>query len=187
MTNRLEIDACEMSSSEYVSRFAAKKLPFVALPVFVSRVFRHGFIVVNRRFVSTPKDLAGKRIGVLAEFHQIDRGRIDREMDDHAATATAGKERLEDVAMVFAGYRKVQEANLTFVKQAAVGIIGCDDDEFLAIKGKVPLDQRQGAFADRTEADHDDWAVKAGEQNRVFHSLSKVNWIKYAPSSGRRG
>jgi len=49
MTGRLEFDVCEMSSSEYISRFAAKKLPFVALPVFASRVFRHGFIVVNRR------------------------------------------------------------------------------------------------------------------------------------------
>jgi 4,5-dihydroxyphthalate decarboxylase len=64
MSNRLEFDACEMSSSEYVSRFAAKKLPFVALPVFPSRVFRHGFIVINRKFVKSAKDLEGKRIGV---------------------------------------------------------------------------------------------------------------------------
>ena len=64
MSNRLEFDACEMSSSEFVSRYAAKKLPFVALPVFASRVFRHGFIVVNRKFVASVKDLAGKRIGV---------------------------------------------------------------------------------------------------------------------------
>ena len=64
MSNRLEFDACEMSSSEYVSRFAADKLPFVALPVFASRVFRHGFIVVNRKFITAAKDLAGKRIGV---------------------------------------------------------------------------------------------------------------------------
>ena len=64
MTGRLEFDACEMSSSEYISRFAAEKLPFVALPVFASRVFRHGFIVVNRRRVSAAKELAGKRIGV---------------------------------------------------------------------------------------------------------------------------
>jgi 4,5-dihydroxyphthalate decarboxylase len=53
-----------MSSSEFVSRFAAKKLPFVALPVFASRVFRHGFIVVNRKFVKSAQDLVGKRIGV---------------------------------------------------------------------------------------------------------------------------
>ena len=64
MSNRLEFDACEMSSSEYVSRFAAKKLPFTALPVFPSRVFRHGFIVINRKFVKSAKDLEGKRIGV---------------------------------------------------------------------------------------------------------------------------
>jgi len=64
MSNNLEFDACEMSSSEFVSRYAAKKLPFVALPVFASRVFRHGFIVVNRKFITSPKELAGKRIGV---------------------------------------------------------------------------------------------------------------------------
>jgi 4,5-dihydroxyphthalate decarboxylase len=64
MSNRLEFGACEMSSSEFVTRYAAKKLPFVALPVFASRVFRHGFIVVNRNFVKSAKDLAGKRIGV---------------------------------------------------------------------------------------------------------------------------
>jgi 4,5-dihydroxyphthalate decarboxylase len=64
MCNRLEFDSCEMSSSEFISRFAAKKLPFVALPVFASRAFRHGFVVVNRKFVSSAKQLAGKRIGV---------------------------------------------------------------------------------------------------------------------------
>jgi len=64
MSNRLEFDACEMSSSEFVSRYAAKKLPFVAIPVFASRVFRHGFIVVNRNFVKAAADFAGKRIGV---------------------------------------------------------------------------------------------------------------------------
>lgn len=64
MSNRLEFDACEMSSSELISRFAANKLPFVAIPVFASRVFRHGFITVNRNHVKKPKDLEGKRVGV---------------------------------------------------------------------------------------------------------------------------
>src|SRR5271163_4224172 len=53
MNNRQEFGACEMSSSEFISRFAANRLPYVALPVFASRVFRHGFIVVNRNFVRT--------------------------------------------------------------------------------------------------------------------------------------
>src|SRR5271168_1359668 len=64
MSGRQEFDACEMSSSEFISRYAAGKLPYVALPVFASRVFRHGFIVINRRFVKSAADLAGKKIGV---------------------------------------------------------------------------------------------------------------------------
>ena len=60
-----EFDVSELSSSEYISRFDAGRCPFVALPVFPSRVFRHGFIFVNRTTgIRTAKDLAGKRIGV---------------------------------------------------------------------------------------------------------------------------
>jgi 4,5-dihydroxyphthalate decarboxylase len=64
MGKNLEFDACEMSSSELISRHAAGRTEMVALPVFPSRVFRHGFITVNRKAVKTPKDLEGKRIGV---------------------------------------------------------------------------------------------------------------------------
>jgi 4,5-dihydroxyphthalate decarboxylase len=64
MGRNLEFDACEMSSSEVISRLAAGRDEMVALPVFPSRVFRHGFITVNRKAVKTPKDLEGKRIGV---------------------------------------------------------------------------------------------------------------------------
>jgi 4,5-dihydroxyphthalate decarboxylase len=56
--------ASEFSSSEYISRFVAGQCPFVAIPVFASRVFRHSFIFVNRKQVTSAKDLAGKRIGV---------------------------------------------------------------------------------------------------------------------------
>jgi 4,5-dihydroxyphthalate decarboxylase len=64
MSGALEFDASEMSSSEFIARFAAGDCPFVALPVFPSRVFRHGYIAVNRKVVRTSADLAGKRIGV---------------------------------------------------------------------------------------------------------------------------
>lgn len=65
MAGGLEFDVAEMSSSEFVGQQAAGKSPFVALPVFASRVFRHGFVTVNRaKGINTPKDLAGKRIGV---------------------------------------------------------------------------------------------------------------------------
>jgi len=64
MVAGLEFDASEMSASEYVTRFAAGQCPFVAIPVFVSRMFRHGFIAVDTRVIKSPKDLEGKRIGV---------------------------------------------------------------------------------------------------------------------------
>jgi 4,5-dihydroxyphthalate decarboxylase len=64
MSGAQEFDASEMSSSEFVARFAAGDCPFVALPVFPFRVFRHGHIAIDRRTIAAPKDLAGKRIGV---------------------------------------------------------------------------------------------------------------------------
>jgi 4,5-dihydroxyphthalate decarboxylase len=64
MGKNLEFDACEMSSSEVFSRLSSGRNEMVALPVFPSRVFRHGFITVNRKAVKSPKDLEGKRIGV---------------------------------------------------------------------------------------------------------------------------
>lgn len=65
MAGGLEFDVAEMSSSEFISRKSADKCPFVAIPVFPSRVFRHGFIAINRRSgIRTPKDLEGKRVGV---------------------------------------------------------------------------------------------------------------------------
>ena len=65
MAGGLEFDVAEMSSSEFISRKSAGKCPFVAIPVFPSRAFRHGFIAVNRGSgIRTPSDLEGKRIGV---------------------------------------------------------------------------------------------------------------------------
>jgi len=65
MGGRQEFDLAEFSSSEFISLTARGKCPFVALPVFPSRVFRHSFIFVNRRSgIRTPKDLEHKRVGV---------------------------------------------------------------------------------------------------------------------------
>jgi len=65
MAGGLEFDAAELSCSEFISRMSAGKCPFVAIPVFPSRVFRHGFIAVNSAGgIRTPKDLEGRRIGV---------------------------------------------------------------------------------------------------------------------------
>jgi len=60
-----EFDVSEFSSSEFISRLARGNCPFVALPVFPARVFRHGYIYINRKAgIQTPKDLEGRRVGV---------------------------------------------------------------------------------------------------------------------------
>jgi 4,5-dihydroxyphthalate decarboxylase len=65
MSGGLEFDASEMSSSETFQRHSNGNSPFVALPVFPSRVFRHGHISINRKSgIKSPKDLEGKRVGV---------------------------------------------------------------------------------------------------------------------------
>ena len=65
MSGGQEFDVAEYSSSEFVQRFANKQCPFVAIPVFPSRAFRHGFIAINKKSgISKPKDLEGKRVGV---------------------------------------------------------------------------------------------------------------------------
>jgi len=60
-----EFDIAEMSLTHCFVLAAQGSANFVALPVFPSRMFRHGFIFVNAKAgIHTPKDLEGKRIGV---------------------------------------------------------------------------------------------------------------------------
>ncbi len=60
-----EFDCAELSASEFIRDYDAGDKTFVALPFFPSRAFRHAFIFINRNSgVKSPKDLAGKRVGV---------------------------------------------------------------------------------------------------------------------------
>jgi 4,5-dihydroxyphthalate decarboxylase len=65
MVGGLEFDASELSASEFISLMGHGDSPFVAIPVFPSRAFRHGYIFVNQRSgIRTPKDLEGRRVGL---------------------------------------------------------------------------------------------------------------------------
>src|SRR5499433_1044929 len=65
MVGRREFDLAELSSSEFISLMGRGDCPFVALPVFPSRIFRHGYIFVNTRAgIRAPKDLEGRRVGL---------------------------------------------------------------------------------------------------------------------------
>ncbi len=65
MTFNQEFDASEMSFSTYIARVARNESPFIAIPVFPSRMFRHSAIYVNKKAgIKEPKDLIGKKVGV---------------------------------------------------------------------------------------------------------------------------
>jgi 4,5-dihydroxyphthalate decarboxylase len=60
-----EFDCSEMSLSSYVASLQADKPPFVAIPVFPSRYFRHSCIFVSAKSgIRKPEELKGRRIGV---------------------------------------------------------------------------------------------------------------------------
>ncbi len=67
MVNYREFDVAEMSLSTYVMTLGddPEDSPFVALPVFPSRAFRHSGIYVNPdRGIEGPGDLVGRLVGV---------------------------------------------------------------------------------------------------------------------------
>jgi 4,5-dihydroxyphthalate decarboxylase len=57
-----EFDVCELSLGSYASLVARGKSPFVAIPVMLSKIFRHSCIYV-RDGIAGPEDLKGKRVG----------------------------------------------------------------------------------------------------------------------------
>jgi 4,5-dihydroxyphthalate decarboxylase len=59
-----DFDITELSMSSYSVKTAAGICPYVAVPVFPSRAFRHTSIYVRTDRIKSPEDLKGKRIGV---------------------------------------------------------------------------------------------------------------------------
>ena len=59
-----EFDISELSFSSYAVKTAKGDCPYVAVPVFLSRAFRHTSIYVRKDRVRRPEDLKGKRIGL---------------------------------------------------------------------------------------------------------------------------
>ncbi|MBI3988349.1 MAG: ABC transporter substrate-binding protein [candidate division NC10 bacterium] len=87
-----EFDASEMTLATYTMLQAKGEAPYIAIPVFLARVFPHGGIFVNTKSgIEKPKDLEGKRVasgqyqmsiavwarGILKQDYGVDLKAID--------------------------------------------------------------------------------------------------------------
>ncbi|HEY2790717.1 MAG TPA: hypothetical protein VGJ28_00065 [Micromonosporaceae bacterium] len=92
MIRHREFEVAEMSLSSYAVSLHAEEPPFVALPVFTSRMFRHGCVFVNAEAgITEPADLAGHSVGspeyqltacvwsrgILADYHDLPVDAVD--------------------------------------------------------------------------------------------------------------
>lgn len=83
-----DFDVCELSLSSFAIKAATGDCPYVGVPAFVSRTFRHTSIYVRRDRIKTPADLKNRRIGV-AEY-QLTANVWARALlaDDHGVAAS---------------------------------------------------------------------------------------------------
>src|SRR5215213_10175244 len=69
MTQFLEFDASEMSGTAYIIERSRPNPRYTAIPVFLSRMFRHNGIYVNARAsITRPEELRGRKVG-LGEYN----------------------------------------------------------------------------------------------------------------------
>jgi len=59
-----EFDICELSLSSLTVKTAQGECPYVGVPAFVSRAFRHNAIYVRTDRIKGPEDLKGRKVGL---------------------------------------------------------------------------------------------------------------------------
>jgi len=66
---KLEFDVSELGFTYYLRSLEAPNPPFIAIPVFPNRLFRHGAIFVNRASgIASPRDLVGRPVGEMHRY-----------------------------------------------------------------------------------------------------------------------
>jgi hypothetical protein len=69
MVRRREFDVSELGLTFYLRTLDLDDPPFIAIPVFPNRFFRHSSVFVNKASgIEKPADLAGKRVGELNTY-----------------------------------------------------------------------------------------------------------------------
>ncbi|NKY47263.1 4,5-dihydroxyphthalate decarboxylase [Nocardia cerradoensis] len=71
MVHDREFDVAELGLTVYLRTLDSEESPFVAIPAFPARIFRHSAIFVNTASgISRPEDLAGKTVGEFGMYGQ---------------------------------------------------------------------------------------------------------------------
>src|SRR6201987_2652216 len=60
----VDFDICELSLSSFTVKTALGDFPYVGIPAFVSKAFRHTAIYVRTDRIKEPRDLKGRKVGV---------------------------------------------------------------------------------------------------------------------------
>ena len=111
---------------------------------------------------------------LAAQLHDVERRGVDRQVDAEALPVALAEQRREQRSIVVGGDVLTQVAHTELVEQRPVTVVGVDDGESLTVEVDVAVEQRQGAAADRAEADHDhgpgDACERAGGNGRGGHA-----------------
>jgi 4,5-dihydroxyphthalate decarboxylase len=59
-----DFDICECSLSSFTVKTAEGSNPYIGVPAFVSRMFRHTSMFVRTDRIQKPEDLKGKKVGL---------------------------------------------------------------------------------------------------------------------------
>ena len=112
-----------------------------------------------------------ERADLAAEAHDVERGRVDRQVDAEALARACLEALAEHLPIIVPGEAELHELDAALVEQAAVRVVRVDDDEAVLVELEMALDQRQGSLADRAETDHHDRAFDAPVERPVRHGV----------------
>src|SRR6185437_2002484 len=122
-------------------------------------------------------------IQLAAKLDDVDRGRIDRDVDAEALAAAGGEERRQNFAVVVLGESLLHELDAALVQEKLVLVRRIDDDEAGLVVFEMPLDERKRAAANGAEADHYDRACDGCMYRPIGHDRSL---LRCAAKSDRR-
>ncbi len=118
-----DFDICELSMSSYSVKTADGTSPYIAVPVFPSRAFRHTSVYVRTDRIRSPADLKGKRIG-LPEYQLTANVWVRLFLEEDYGV------RPSDVTWVRGGYEdrgRVEKISLNLPPDVRVESVGPDD------------------------------------------------------------